>query len=438
MSDVALSIQDLSKSFRITHQRTGRPGYKTLHDELMILPRRLINRLRGDGKATHETFWALRNVSLDVKRGEVLGIIGSNGAGKSTLLKILNRITEPTTGGVDVYGRIGALLEVGTGFHPELTGRENIFLNGAILGMTRAEIKRKFDEIVAFAEVDRFLDTPVKRYSSGMYVRLAFAVAAHLDPEILLIDEVLAVGDAEFQKKCLAKMEDVAAKEGRTVIFVSHNMDAICRLCSRCILLRQGEIVKSGDTSGVVAAYLGGEQEPQHAPVVHFPQKDGDAVLGFAGLYGPRGQTTTSFSTSEPVVLKCLFNVHRRIPGLQLSFDVFNFKGDHVFYSTISMAEPAISIETPGEHKIAAFIPGRLLLPGSYSITLALHTPRTKLYDRRRQALTFKIVATMADRFDGFSGDDLGQIYADVKWQRVDEHDIGSPVPTPVSMLASG
>jgi len=438
MSDVALSIHDLSKSFRIAHQRTGRPGYKTLHDELMTLPRRLINRLRPNGKATHETFWALRNVSLDVKRGEVLGIIGSNGAGKSTLLKILNRITEPTTGGVDVYGRIGALLEVGTGFHPELTGRENIFLNGAILGMTRAEIKRKFDEIVAFSEVERFLDTPVKRYSSGMYVRLAFAVAAHLDPEILLIDEVLAVGDADFQKKCLAKMEDVAAKEGRTVIFVSHNMDAICRLCSRCILLRQGEIVKSGDTSGVVAAYLGGEQEPQHAPIVHFPQKDGDAVLGFAGLYGPKGQTTTSFSTTEPVLLKCLFNVHRRIPGLQLSFDVLNFKGDHVFYSTTSMAEPAISIETPGEHKIAALIPGRLLLPGSYSITLALHTPRTKLYDRRRQALTFRIVATMADRFDGFSGDDLGQIYADVKWQRVDEHDIGSPVPTPVSMLASG
>ena len=438
MPDVALSIQNLSKSFRIAHQRSGRPGYKTLHDELVTLPRRLINRFRRNGKATHETFWALKNITLDVNRSEVLGIIGSNGAGKSTLLKILNRITEPTTGGVDVYGRIGALLEVGTGFHPELTGRENIFLNGAILGMTRAEIKRKFDEIVAFAEVERFLDTPVKRYSSGMYVRLAFAVAAHLDPEILLIDEVLAVGDADFQKKCLAKMEDVAANEGRTVIFVSHNMDAIRRLCSRCILLRQGEIAKSGGTSAVVAAYLGGEQEVKYAPVVHFPQKDGDAVLGFAGLYGPEGHAAASFSTSEPVLLKCLFNVQRRIPDLQLSFDLFNFKGDHVFYSTISMAEPEISIETPGEHKIAALIPSRLLLPGSYSITLALHTPRTKLYDRRRQALTFRVVATMTDRFDGFSGDDLGQVYADVKWQRIDEHDSGSTVRNSVSMLASG
>jgi lipopolysaccharide transport system ATP-binding protein len=438
MSDIALSIQNLSKSFRIAHQRTGRPGYKTLHDELMTLPRRLINRLSPNAKPTHETFWALRNISFDVKRGEVLGIIGSNGAGKSTLLKILNRITEPTTGGVDVYGRIGALLEVGTGFHPELTGRENIFLNGAILGMTRAEIKRKFDEIVAFAEIDRFLDTPVKRYSSGMYVRLAFAVAAHLDPEILLIDEVLAVGDADFQKKCLAKMEDVAAEEGRTVIFVSHNMDAVCRLCSRCILLRQGEIAKSGDTSDAVAAYLGGEQEPQHAPLVHFPQKDGDAVLGLAGLYGPDGQATTSFSTAEPVLLKCLFNVHRQIPGLQLSFEVFNFKGDHVFYSSTSMAEPAISIEAPGEHKIAALVPSRLLLPGDYSVTLTLRTPRTALYDCRRQALNFRIVATMADRFDGFSGDDLGQVYANVKWHRVGEDDIGLSVGNPISMLASG
>jgi len=437
MSGVALSIQNLSKSFRIAHQRAGRPGYQTLHDELTTLPRRLINRLRGKGKSTSEIFWALKNISFDVKRGEVLGIIGSNGAGKSTLLKILNRITEPTTGGVDIYGRVGALLEVGTGFHPELTGRENIFLNGAILGMTRNEIQRKFDEIVAFAEVERFLDTPVKRYSSGMYVRLAFAVAAHLDPEILLIDEVLAVGDAEFQKKCLAKMEDIAANEGRTVIFVSHSMDAVRHLCSRCVLLRQGEIARSGNTSEVVTAYLGGEQEPQHDPVVHFPPKDGDAVIRFAGLYGPEGQPTTSFSTSEPVVLKCFFNVNRRIPGLRLSFDVFNCKGDLVFYSTISTAEPAISIETPSEYKIAALIPARLLLPGSYSTTLALHTPKTKLYDRRRQALTFGIVGTMADKFDGFSGDDLGHVYANVKWQRVEEPDIESAVGNSVSILAS-
>ena len=417
MSDVALSVQNLSKSFRIAHQRGGLGRYRTLHDELTTLPRRLLNRLRK-GKSTSETFWALKDVSFDVTAGEVLGIIGSNGAGKSTLLKILNRITEPTAGGVDIYGRVGALLEVGTGFHPELTGRENIFLNGAILGMTRAEIKKKFDEIVAFAEVERFLDTPVKRYSSGMYVRLAFAVAAHLDPEILLIDEVLAVGDAEFQKKCLAKMEEVAFNEGRTVIFVSHNMDAVCQLCSRCILLREGQIAKSGKTGDVVAAYLGGEQD--QAPEIHFPPIESAAKLRFAGLYGPEGQATASFATTEPVLLKCSFDVQREIEGLQFSFAVLNFKHERLFYSTVSMAKPALSVEAAGSHTLSALIPGRLLLPGHYFITLALHTPKTKLYDLRKEALGFRIVPTMADRFDGFAGDDLGQIFADVKWHRIE------------------
>lgn len=414
MSEIALSVQNLSKSFRIAHQRGGLRGYRTLHDELMTLPRRLVDRLRK-GRSTSETFWALKDVSFDVSTGEVLGIIGSNGAGKSTLLKILNRITEPTSGGVDIYGRVGALLEVGTGFHPELTGRENIFLNGAILGMTRAEIKRKFDEIVAFAEVERFLDTPVKRYSSGMYVRLAFAVAAHLDPEILLIDEVLAVGDAEFQKKCLAKMEDVAANEGRTVIFVSHNMDAVCHLCSRCILLRNGKIEKAGDAAEVVAAYLGGEQD--QAPVIEFPPIDSDASFRSVGLFDPKGQPANSFSASDPILLKTMFRVRRFIEGLQLSFSVFNFKGDRIFYSSISMAKPAISVEAAGEHGISALIPARLLLPGRYSVTLALHTPKTKLYDVRKQVLSFRILASMTDRYDGFSGDDLGHIFADVKWR---------------------
>jgi lipopolysaccharide transport system ATP-binding protein len=422
MSEIALSVQNLSKSFRIAHQ--GLRGYRTLHDELATLPRRLVQRLAGNGRSTSETFWALRNVSFDVTRGEVLGIIGSNGAGKSTLLKILNRITEPTTGGVDIYGRVGALLEVGTGFHPELTGRENIFLNGAILGMTRAEIKRKFDEIVAFAEVERFLDTPVKRYSSGMYVRLAFAVAAHLDPEILLIDEVLAVGDAEFQKKCLAKMEDVAANEGRTVIFVSHNMDAVCHLCSRCILLRQGEVAKAGDTAEVVALYLGGEQD--QLPEIDFAPIESEASLQFAGLYNPKSQATTTFSAVEPILLNCLFKVRREIEGLQLSFAVLNFKHERLFYSTTSMAEPPISVEAAGDYTISARIPGHLLLPGRYSVTLALHTPKTKLYDIRRQALSFRILAAMADRYDGFSGDDLGHVHADVKWQKVDQE---TPIP---------
>ena len=276
----------------------------------------------------------------------MVGIIGRNGAGKSTLLKILNRITEPTSGGADIYGRVGALLEVGTGFHPELTGRENIFLNGAILGMSRAEIRKKFDEIVAFAEIEQFLDTPVKRYSSGMYVRLAFAVAAHLDPEILLVDEVLAVGDIEFQKKCLGKMEDVVAKEGRTIIFVSHNIDAICHLCSRCILLRQGEIEKAGETSDVVAVYLGAGQ--QQVPVVNFRPSGDEAGFQVAGLYDPENRPATSFNANTPVLMKCSFVVRRTIPGLKFRFRYSILKGNKSFTRLTRWRVPPSRWNQPG------------------------------------------------------------------------------------------
>jgi lipopolysaccharide transport system ATP-binding protein len=262
VSDIAITVENLGKEYRIgTRER-----HDTLRDAISGVFRR--SRASGSdasasgrsdvstfGRSDGDTFWALRDVSFEVKRGEVVGVIGRNGAGKSTLLKILSRITEPTTGRAVIHGRVGSLLEVGTGFHPELTGRENIYLNGAILGMRRAEIDRRFDEIVAFSEIERFLDTPVKRYSSGMYVRLAFAVAAHLEPEVLIVDEVLAVGDAAFQKKCLGKMGDVAG-EGRTVIFVSHNMAAVQSLCGRCILLREGLAVAQGDTSEVISRYM--------------------------------------------------------------------------------------------------------------------------------------------------------------------------------------
>ena len=263
MSDIIIAVENLSKRYLVGHQSAQRERYTTLRDvigrEARNFARKAVDFVRGrqivQGDDVEE-FWALKDVSFEVKRGEVLGIIGRNGAGKSTLLKILSRITEPDRGRAILRGRVASLLEVGTGFHPELTGRENIFLNGAILGMTRAEITRKFDEIVAFAEVERFLDTPVKRYSSGMYVRLAFAVAAHLEPEILIVDEVLAVGDADFQSKCLGKMQDVAQKQGRTVLFVSHNMAAIQQLCGRAILLRQGSLVGDGSPREIIANYM--------------------------------------------------------------------------------------------------------------------------------------------------------------------------------------
>jgi lipopolysaccharide transport system ATP-binding protein len=248
--ETVIRVENLGKAYQIT--RTAH-RYRTIQEDVIDWVRRPLRREKSPSRT--ETFWALQDVSFEVKQGDVVGIIGRNGAGKSTLLKILSRITRPTTGSIDLYGRVGSLLEVGTGFHPELTGRENIYLNGAILGMTRPEIRRKFDEIVAFAEVEQFLDTPVKRYSSGMYMRLAFAVAAHLEPEILVVDEVLAVGDAEFQKKSLGKMSEVA-KGGRTVLFVSHQMSAVQALCQRAILLEQGQIALSGDVGQVVTAYL--------------------------------------------------------------------------------------------------------------------------------------------------------------------------------------
>jgi lipopolysaccharide transport system ATP-binding protein len=251
MSETAIKVENLSKLYRISHLAAQRTVRDAVHHGARLVWR----RLRWNSKPTREEFWALREVNFELKRGEVVGIIGRNGAGKSTLLKVLSRITEPTTGRITLRGRIASLLEVGTGFHPELTGRDNIYLNGAIHGLTRAEITRKFDQIVDFAEVSRFLDTPVKRYSSGMYVRLAFAVAAHLEPDILIVDEVLAVGDAAFQKKCLGKIREVSTGEGRTVLFVSHNLSSVRQLCSRSILLEQGRVTFDGTPADAIAAY---------------------------------------------------------------------------------------------------------------------------------------------------------------------------------------
>lgn len=254
MNDVAIRVENLSKRYRISGPSEA---YYTLRDAIAGAVRAPVHALRHrEARKASDEFWALREISFDVRRGEVLGIIGRNGSGKSTLLKILSRVTRPSTGRADVCGRVGSLLEVGTGFHPELSGRENIYLNAAILGMKRNEVRRKFDVIVDFAGIGPFLDTPVKRYSSGMYMRLAFSIAAHLEPEILIVDEVLAVGDAEFQEKCLGKMRGISESDGRTILFVSHNMDAIQKLCSRCILLDHGQIVTGGDCRTTISHYL--------------------------------------------------------------------------------------------------------------------------------------------------------------------------------------
>ncbi len=307
MTDIPIRVENLGKKYQLRHMaKGGHRKYTALRDvltEAAMSPfRNLRRRLSGaadngqsaDTPASLEEFWALKDVSFEIKRGESVGIIGRNGAGKSTLLKLLSRITEPTTGRIELEGKVASLLEVGTGFHPELTGRENIYLNGAILGMPRSEIKAKFDEIVAFAEVEKFLDTPVKHYSSGMYVRLAFAVAAHLEPDVLIVDEVLAVGDADFQKKCLGKMESVSQEDGRTVLFVSHNMQAIRQMCRRVIFLKQGKVAFAGEPHEAISAYLGqGVNAESHHEIdlADYPRTRPPRLLRFSARVLPMANT---------------------------------------------------------------------------------------------------------------------------------------------------
>jgi lipopolysaccharide transport system ATP-binding protein len=394
MSDLALSVTNLSKSFNIDHRWNGLGGHRTLHDDLMNLPRRMFARFRQSKRPTSETFWALKDVSFDVRQGEVVGIIGANGTGKSTLLKILNRITEPTSGGADIYGRVGALLEVGTGFHPELTGRENVFLNGAILGMTRAEIKKKFDEIVAFAEIEKFLDTPVKRYSSGMYVRLAFSVAAHLEPEILLIDEVLAVGDASFQKKSLEKMEAVAANDGRTVIFVSHSMPTIARLCPRAIWLQGGEIAADGPSDDVIQKYSTVTLVDQDR--VSWPDGFSNASvheLKFKsiGLLDKNGLPTTHFDYSEPLSFELSYTIHQSLSFCRIGFVVHVLDGTPVFEIYDVDDDVKGGRREPGSYLIRCEVPGDLLKPGRYSLSLNAGIPGIKNLVRLDGVLQFSI-----------------------------------------------
>jgi lipopolysaccharide transport system ATP-binding protein len=380
MSDIAISVENLSKSFRIAHEGNARGGYRTLRDDLIGLPRGLLVRLGRSDPPTSETFWALKDVSFEVKRGEVAGVIGRNGAGKSTLLKILNRITEPTSGGADIYGRVGALLEVGTGFHPELTGRENIFMNGAILGMNRAEIRRKFDEIVAFAEVEKFLDTPVKRYSSGMYVRLAFAIAAHLDPEILLIDEVLVVGDTEFQKKCLGKMEDVTTKEGRTVIFVSHNLGAIAQLCSNTIWLDAGVIRVAGKSSSVVTQYLTADARRGE---IAWPHGTANRYVDEFKLFAIRirnaeGRVTSVLENTKPFSVEIDYAIAKPLWNLRVGFSLMTNTGFCIF-ETYDADHPEFrSSRAPGRYTARCQIPGQLLSPATYIISANAGMPNNK------------------------------------------------------------
>ena len=349
-----------------------------------------------------ETIWALRDVSIEIGQGEVVGIIGRNGAGKSTLLKILSRITEPTVGFVDIRGRVGSLLEVGTGFHNELTGRENVYLNGAILGMKRDEIDRKFDEIVAFAEVEKFIDTPVKHYSSGMYLRLAFAVAAHLEPEILLVDEVLAVGDAAFQRKCLNKMEGVG-QQGRTVLFVSHNMPAITRLCERAILLDEGRVIQDGPASQVVSTYLSsdlGTTAMREWPDLGQAPGNEVARLRAVRVRGEDGQVIDVVDIRQPVGIEMEYEVLKPGYALWPHFKLHNEEGLRIFVAFDLDPSWRGRPRPAGRYVSTAWIPGNLLAEGTMIIGPAIRTEQPKmLHFYERDAVAFQVV----DSLDGDS-----------------------------------
>ena len=385
MGDPIITVENLSKRYVIGRKRSRDDGLRHVIEAAVRAPFAWLRRGRAQRRGPKEEFWALRGLDLRVAPGEVVGILGRNGAGKSTLLKLLSRITEPTTGRIRLRGRVASLLEVGTGFHQELTGRENIYLNGAILGMTRAEIRRKFDEIVAFSEIEQFLDTPVKRYSSGMYVRLAFAVAAHLEAEIMLVDEVLAVGDASFQRKCLGKMGDVASG-GRTILFVSHNMEAVRRLCRRGVWLEGGRIRADGEIESIAQAYFNSART--ESPVRIANDEYGLAITGVT-LRNGSGEATATFRPGEDLVVDIAYAASRPVDHPYLALVVQGIKG---FCFTANMLldghRPAV---LEGTGRIACRFRAIPLLPQDYSVLLAI-----RARDGRSMIVNYHEVAQFA------------------------------------------
>ena len=420
MSNTVIKVENLSKQYRLGLTGTG----SLAHDV-----NRWWHSIRGKedpylkvgeennraSKGQSDYVWALRDVSFDVNRGDVIGIVGRNGAGKSTLLKILSRTTAPTIGNIKIKGRVASLLEVGTGFHPELSGRDNIFLNGAILGMPKAEIVRKFDEIVAFAGVERYIDTPVKRYSSGMYVRLAFAVAAHLDPDILIVDEVLAVGDQEFQKKCLGKMQDVSAQEGRTILFVSHNMGAVKTLCGKAVLMKNGRLDFSGTTNAVLDRYLrsGSVETSGH---YRNPEANKDSGVLEIKVVGEDQNITDHFGFDEPVKISFKLRVAARHMDAVLGVRVRDQMERNVFTSQVIVRQ---YFQNEGEHELSVTIPSATLVPSRYDIVVGFHKINVELIELLESPVQFTIEETGTDFFQ-YGGIDYGCVVVDCKWSKPD------------------
>ncbi len=419
MTDIAIQGNRIGKQYYIGKVQERYPTLSSQITNAFVAPFHRAGRLlRGQATGAaglDEAFWALKDVSFEITEGEVVGIIGRNGAGKSTLLKVLSRITEPTAGSAVIHGRVGSLLEVGTGFHPELTGRENVYLNGSILGMKRKEINQNFDEIVAFAEIEKFIDTPIKHYSSGMSVRLAFAVAAHLEPEILIVDEVLAVGDARFQKKCLNKMEDVG-QAGRTVLFVSHNMPAVARMCGRVILLEDGKLTLDGSAHDVVSAYMSGEfgssaqrewADPDKAPAGEV------ARLRAVRVHTNDGDVKDAMDIRHPIGIDMEYDVLKPSYVLMPHFQLINDEGLRVFVTIDQDPDWRRRPRPVGHYTSTAWIPGNYLAEGTLFVTPALATlaPISQAQFVERDAIAFQVIDTMdGDSARGDWGRKLGGV----------------------------
>lgn len=428
MSQPIIKIDNVSKQYRL-----GVVGTGTLSHDL----NRWFAKIRGKedptlkvgasnelSKAGDQFVWALKDINLDVYEGQVLGLIGKNGAGKSTLLKLLSRITTPTTGNIHLNGRIASLLEVGTGFHPELTGRENIYLNGAILGMNKKEIKNKFEEIVEFSGIAKYQDTPVKRYSSGMYVRLAFAVAAHLEPEILVVDEVLAVGDADFQKKALGKMDSIS-KSGRTVLFVSHNMGAVRRLCNRSVMMQQGQLVMDGNTNDVIEEYLSGG-DAQTDRMAQYKggiiSKDKTFKLNSIRIVDSNDNTGSILTNDKDVYIKLNYELDKPIRNLRVIFTLYSGSGDEIFYtSDYTFADKTVP-RPAGEYTSVCKIPGNILNAGKYYIRASVDVPKDRLLIPVTETITFTITELMYDQMGvSLNGVPKGIIHPKLEWE-VNKH----------------
>jgi len=424
MSSV-ITVENLGKKYLLSHQAQKGP-YVALRDVLAdgakTFCRRLLCRSEAMGNNRREEFWALKDISFEVKRGDRIGIIGRNGAGKSTLLKILSRITEPTTGSVRIKRRVASLLEVGTGFHPELTGRENIYLNGAILGMSRAEIRKKFEEIVEFSEIEKFLDTPVKRYSSGMYVRLAFAVAAHLEPDVLLVDEVLAVGDAQFQKKCLGKMGEVSSKEGRTVLFVSHNLGAVSELCSSVLLLDGGRLFFSGETSAGISAYLAHiEAQLCVSSDLSEANRTGSGKARILNARIDWKETTARGCPAIGDTVRVSFEVERSpeiLPSdMRLAVAIRTISGTRVLH--VTNEDDCFILPQKTRSTVTVTFPSLKLYPGIYTVSLWVGNSQYIDYDYIQECLGFEVIQGDHLRRDFRMDWSQGLVFHRTKWESI-------------------